>query len=724
VPDANGKSSVGFPTVRIAKRFLGRAALVVLILVVGVTVAAALYLKSLETSGQVPKGQLSQSVMWRVQLFGRKARGGVPDLTWSELWHMTRHQGGFGLGKFVNSGNSLDGSVSNGFDTNEDHEAGERIFRGRCAMCHGNDGGGWHGGPPLNHSGLKHGDSDLAIYKVLRDGVPGTAMISQTLPFEQRWQLVGYVRQLQMHGIGLGADRTPLNILVSPQKILTNGARPDEWLTYSGSIDGHRYTPLAQITPANVSQLRIRWIRQFDSAEPTIESTPIVVGGAIFYTTPPSNVVALDAKTGDVLWKYTRPVSVDVPTCCGRVNRGLAVLNNDVFLATLDGYLVCINANNGRVTWQTQVVDPANGYSMTMAPLIVNDSVVVGVAGGEYGIRGFLAAYDPDTGKQLWQFNTIPAPGEPGHETWQNDAWKTGGGPTWVTGDYDPSLDLIYWGVGNPSPDFSGDPRPGDNLYTNSVIALHGSTGKLAWYFQFTPHDEHDWDSAQTPVLADILINGQKQKVICWANRNGFYYVLDRATGKFFAGTPFVTLNWAKGLDSTGRPILADANEVSSSGRVTKPGVGGGTNFENPAYDQSKGLFFVPASEGASVFTKAEDVRRGDQGYYGGSGGSFIEPPTPVVRALDVATGKKVWEYYSPPLKDSGYYFSGLLATGGGLVFGASGGSVFAVDSATGREVWRVFLGGDTRAAPISFTIDGKQVIAVSAGRSLFLFGF
>jgi alcohol dehydrogenase (cytochrome c) len=405
------------------------------------------------------------------------------------------------------------------------------------------------------------------------------------------------------------------------------------------------------------------------------------------------------------------------------VNRGLAVLGQHLYLASLDGYLVALNANTGRMVWETKVADYSQGYSLTGAPLIINRSVFVGVAGGEYGIRGFLAAYDPETGRQQWRFNTIPGPGEPGHETWQNAAWRTGGGPAWVTGSYDPALDLLYWGVGNPGPDFSGDVRPGDNLFTNSVLALRASSGELAWHFQFTPHDEHDWDSTQTPILADVSIGGTAHKAICWANRNGFYYVLDRVTGKFLLGTPFVEQTWAKGLDAAGRPILSEGGPFSNSGRLTRPGVGGGTNWQNAALDQSRGSIFVPATEGASVFTKSLDVRRGEGGFFGGSGGSFVEPPTPVVRALDVATGSRKWEHISPPLKDGVYYYSGLLATAGGLVFGASGGFLFALASETGQELWRVFLGGDTRAAPISFVIDGRQVLAVSAGRSLFLFG-
>ncbi len=512
---------------------------------------------------------------------------------------------------------------------------------------------------------------------------------------------------------------------MSSEQIRTAGSRTDQWLTYSGSLDGRRYTPLTEITPENVSRLRVRWIRQFGTSGSKIESTPIVVGGFVFTTEPPSDVVALDVRSGEVRWWYRRSLPDKLPIDTSATNRGLGVLGNVLFLGSLDGVLVAINATNGSVIWQTAVVNPSDGYTMTGAPLIVNGSVVVGVSGGEYGIRGFLAAYDAETGRQQWKFNTIPGPGEFGHDTWKNDAWRTGGGPTWVTGSYDPSLDLLYWGVGNPAPGFNGDVRPGDNLFTDSVIALHASSGKLAWYFQFTPHDEHDWDATQTPILADILIKGVLRQVICVANRNGFYYVLDRTTGEFLVGVPFVEQNWAKGLDSAGRPILSSDAKVTSSGRLTRPGVGGGINWQNAAFDDKSGLVFVPATEGASVFTKSPNPRRGELGFYPGSSGAAgaaDQPLEPVVRALDVATGAKKWEHFSPTWKESNGY-SGLLATGGRLVFGASGGFAFAIDSATGRELWRVFLGGDTYAAPISFTLDGRQVILVSAGQGLFLFG-
>jgi alcohol dehydrogenase (cytochrome c) len=660
---------------------------------------------------------------WRVQLSLRKAVGNVPELSWVELWTMMRRSGGFSLENMFINGSTLEAALANPYSQAEDLEAGQRIFRVHCVVCHGADATGSHA-PPLNRPGFKNGDSDLRIYEVLRDGVRNTDMVPANLSFVERWQVIGYVRDLQLHFADRDSVKSQPNIpKVTSKQIEAYESKSGEWLTYSGSLSGWRYTPLTEITPANVSNLRVRWIRQFRSDDIKYESTPLVVGDTIFLTVPPASVIALDAKTGNEIWTYERRLPVNLPVCCGRVNRGLAILGNSLFFGSFDGYLVAINALDGKVIWQTQVAKSSDGYSMTGAPLIVKDSVVVGVAGGEFGIRGFLAAFDAASGQRRWQFDTIPGPGDFGHKTWESDAWKTGGGSTWVTGSYDPSLDLVYWGVANPSPPFSGDARPGDNLFTNSVVALNASSGKLAWHFQFTPHDEHDWDSAQTPILADVLINGLERKVICWPNRNGFYYVLDRVTGEFLTGVPFVEQNWAEGLTATGRPILSKESNVTKGGRLLKPGVLGGMNWQPAAFDPRKRLIFVPAVENASVFTKSDPDKmvRGNTGMLLGSGGSIAEPPILTVRALDVVTGARRWEFLSP--HSELFDHSGLLATAGGVVFGASAGVLFALDSATGQELWSVPLGGHTLAAPISFTLDGQQVIAVLVGQALIVFG-
>jgi alcohol dehydrogenase (cytochrome c) len=693
----------------------------------GVIGAASLYwLQGSATSTADPalgsSGHVWSALLCREPLYLQKAKGELPDLSWAELWGLTRPGRGF----VCTEGSSLESSIQYSATASEDdRKAGARIFHERCSACHGVNGSGGPFAPSLTRSAYNHGDSDLAVYEILRDGIPGTGMQSADLTLLQRLQVVSYLKELQEQQSEPGkSGASRLAIQVSDERLRAAGANADGWLTYSGAYNGWRRAPLADISPANVAQLNLRWVKQFDIEDSNIEATPLVIDGTIFMVTDPGHVFALDAKTGAPIWEYKRPVPSGLHIEF-RVSRGLAAHGAMLFFGSLDGYLVAINANDGKVIWQTRVASPSEGYTMTGAPLVVNHSVVMGVSGGEFGVRGFLAAYDVSTGQQQWRFNTVPGPGEPGHETWGNDAWKSGGGATWNTGSYDPETDLLYWGVGNPSPGFSGDVRPGDNLFTDSVIALHASTGKLAWYFQFTPHDEQDRDSAQPPVLADLPVNSVVRKAILWPNRNGFYYVLDRLTGEFLTGTPFVDVTWAKGLTPAGRPILSNVAQVSTQGRSISPGVDGGTNWQNPAFDPRRGSIFIAANEGSSVFTKlpADRVARGQNGYYVGSGSSETEPPTRKVIALDAATGARKWEYVAPSDPPSGNPRSGLLSTEGGLVFGASGGDLFALDADTGRELWRRPLGGATKSPPISFELDGRQVVLVAAGRALFEFG-
>ena len=708
----------------IKKRAFRTLAAVILLGTIG---AAALYwrlasAKSAPDLDGVATENVWNSLLCRGQLYLQKAKGEVSDISWAELWGLTIP----GRGYHCIEGSSFESSLQFSTDASEeDRQQGARIFHERCSVCHGVDGSGTPFAPSLIRPQYNHGDSDLAIYKVLRDGIPGTGMQSTGLTLLQRLQVISHLKSLQTEKSEENKPQVSrLAIHVSAERLLAAGTNPDEWLMYSGSYNGWRHTPLAQITPASIAKLSIRWVKQFDISDANIEATPLVIDGTIFTTTDPDHVFAIDARTGGVIWEYKRTIPPGLPIEF-RVNRGLAVQGGTLFFASLEGDLVAINANDGKLLWQTLVASPSEGYTINVAPLAVNHSVVIGVSGGEFGARGFLAAYDVSTGQQQWKFYTIPGPGEAGHETWLNDAWRSGGGGTWITGSYDPSTDLIYWGVGNPSPGFSGDVRPGDNLFTDSVIALHAATGKLAWHFQFSPHDEQDRDSAQTPVLADLPIKGVVRKTICWPNRNGFYYVLDRVTGEFLAGAPYVEVTWATGLTPTGRPILSKVVQVSAEGRTISPGIDGATNWQNPAFDPNLASIFIPATESSSVFTKlpANSVARGQNGYYVGSGSSEVEPPIRKVVALDAATGARKWEYTAPSGIDSENGRSGLLSTEGGLVFGASGGVLFALDADTGREVWSRELGGKTKSPPISFTLDGRQVILVAAGRALFEFG-
>ena len=347
------------------------------------------------------------------------------------------------------------------------------------------------------------------------------------------------------------SDRTLAQ--VTSDRLLRASEEPQNWITYSGGYAGLRHSPLTQITPANVKNLELKWILP-NQVFGAWQSSPIVVDGMMYVTQRPNDVLAVDAKTGRVFWQYRYTVSPDARVCCGANNRGVAILGDSLFMGTLDGHLVAIDRTSGRSLWDVPVGDPKLGYSITMAPLIVKDKVLVGSGGGEYGIRGFIAAFDAKTGKELWRFYTIPGPGEKGHDTWSGDSWKSGGASVWVTPSYDPALNLTYWGVGNPGPDFNPDQRPGDNLYSDSVVALDPDTGALKWHFQFSPHDPYDYDSVQVGVLADLNWKGTPTKAILWGNRNGFFYVLDRTNGKFLSATPFVKVNWASGIDDKGRP--------------------------------------------------------------------------------------------------------------------------------------------------------------------------
>jgi alcohol dehydrogenase (cytochrome c) len=523
---------------------------------------------------------------------------------------------------------------------------------------------------------------------------------------------------------------------VSFDRILSANKEPRNWLTYSGNLFGQRYSELTQIRPDNVKSLEMQWAFQARSTE-KFETTPIVVDGKMYLTQAPNDIVALDAETGRTFWIYNYTPSTDARPCCGRVNRGVAILGDTLFMATLDSHLIAVDATNGHPIWNVEVASAKAGYAMTLAPLVIKDKVIVGVAGGEYGIRGYISAYDAKTGKEAWRFYTIPGPGEPGHETWAGDSWKHGGAPVWLTGSYDSSTNLTYWGIGNPGPDYNGKIRAGDNLYSDCVVALDADTGKLKWYFQFTPHDVYDYDSVQVPVLADMEWKGKPRKIMLWANRNGFYYALDRTTGEFLNGKPFAKVTWANGLDERGRPMRANLNNSSNSensGPAVYPGALGATNWYSPSYSPRTGLFYIPAWENyhANFVESSGDYAEG-KSYTGGTGRSSVqggvrgaqvmqrkqEDGFGVVRAIDAKTGELKWEYKMADLT-----MSGVLTTASDLMFtGSREGYFSALDARDGKLLWKISAGGDIAMGPMTYEVNGKQYVTFAAGSSLFTFG-
>ena len=533
---------------------------------------------------------------------------------------------------------------------------------------------------------------------------------------------------------------------VTPDRILHADKEPQNWLTFNGTYRSTHYTQLSQITPENVKHLELKWIFQTHWLDP-YEATPIVADG-VLYTTQGNDVVALDAETGRLYWIYRYTPAPDARLCCGRITRGLAIHGNTLYLAAVDAHLIAIDAHTGNPLWDTHVARVQAGYTMTGAPLVVRDHVIIGVAGGEYGIRGFLASYNAYTGKLEWKFYTTAGPGDPGADTWGNDSYKNGGGSVWLTGSYDPDTNLLIWGVGNAGPDYNGDVRPGDNLYTSSMVAIDADTGKLKWHYQANPHNEFDWDAVQTPLLVDMQWKGQLRKVLLWANRNGFFYVLDRTTGKFLLGTNFVKQNWNAGFDENGRPIMTPDSKSSDLGTLIFPDNQGGTNWYGTSYSPRTGLFYVNARDGFStLFVKGHGKYVEGENYNGRGvlpGTSPNSRPTPgpvgagpenylAVRALDPNTGERKWQY----ILNSGLSLnpfggwqtnagaSGILTTASDLLFvGGREGNLVALDARNGTETLAPRDGGSIPSSmdPISYSVNGKQYFAIDAGLSLYVF--
>lgn len=492
------------------------------------------------------------------------------------------------------------------------------------------------------------------------------------------------------------------------------------WPSYNGDYSGRRYSSLTEINAGNIGELRAAWAFHAGNSG-RLEVTPVVVNGMMFVTAA-NDAIALDARTGRVVWRHSRPISEGlIDDASGHLNRGVGVWRNRVYMETDNAHLLCLDARSGNLIWDVAYADWNKNYGATSAPLVVKDKVLVGTSGGDDGVRGFVAAYDALTGKLAWRFWTIPGPGEFGSESWPGKLYLHGGGTTWMPGTYDPQLNTIYWGTSNPAPDFEGEVRPGDDLYTDCVLALDPDTGKLKWYFQFTPHDLFDYDAVETPILIDATYRGVARKLLVTANRNGYIYVLDRTNGQFLSATPFVEkLNWAKGIDANGRPMLTSIVPTKDGTRIC-PGYAGATNWFAPSYSESAhSVYFMALEECENYFFRSQTFHEG-QGYYS-TGVKRIpgEISQKLLVAFNLETDAIAWKY---PQAGAGRSSGGTMATAGGLVFfGDDAGSFEAVEAQSGKPLWHFNAGQEMNASPMSYAIDGKQYVAIAAGSDVFSF--
>jgi alcohol dehydrogenase (cytochrome c) len=511
---------------------------------------------------------------------------------------------------------------------------------------------------------------------------------------------------------------------ITAQDLLDGFKNTSRWLMYSGDYTGRRHSPLSQITPANVNRLAAQWTFQVENMVTGrgFEGSPLMLDGVLYVTGNNNTAWAIDVRTGRQLWRHRRQLPPGLTYGSANAsNRGFAILGDRLFMGTLDAHLVALDRTTGRVLWDIAVDDYKVGYAVTQAPLVIKDKLIIGIAGGDLPTRGFIDAYDPNTGKRLWRFWTIPGPGEPGSETWSDpELLSRGGGATWQTGSYDPELNLIYWGTGNPVPDYYGGDRQGDNLYTTSIVALDVDTGKLRWHYQFTPHDTHDWDSNHVPVLAEMSINGRARKVVMVANRNGFFYTLDRETGEFLVGKPFTSTSWAREIGKDGKPIVLNLG-VATPGKepACVPDYRGGTNFNPPSYDPSLQLFFVMARETCAIYTPEKQEMVPGRVFMSGGMRKLPEPDYSALRAIDPRTGEIKWEH-----KFTLSSLAGVMSTASGLVFaGDQDGYFNAFDGRSGKLLWRYRTGAPIHgAAATTWMLDGRQYVLIPAGMTITAF--
>ena len=527
--------------------------------------------------------------------------------------------------------------------------------------------------------------------------------------------VVAFLLSLISVGGPVAEEASPEVPSITEEMLLNSQDDTDNWLMYGRNYRSWRYSPLEQINTKNVKKLVPKWAFQTGVFGGGFECTPIVVDGVMYITTPNSHIFAINARTGKEIWRYDYPLPDDLAICCGMVNRGVAIRGDKVFWTTLDAHLLALDAKTGRVLWDRVVGDPKNAESLTVAPLVVKDKVIVGISGAEYGIRGFIDAYYAETGEQAWRFYTVPSKDEPGGDTWEGDSWMTGGGSAWVTGSYDPELNLVYWGTGNPAPDWNGEVRKGDNLYTDCIVALDADTGKLKWHFQATPHDVWDWDGVSEPVLIDMEIDQKPVKALVQTNRNGYFYALDRTDGTYLFATTYCEVTWTERLDENGRPIVKPEAWTTEEGtdRIC-PGVPGGKNWPPTAYSPLTNLIYVPVIEECGSYHQGRVFYRKGLPYLGSGMTAEDEgkQKSGHLSAIDVSTGDIKWKYKTRyPL------WGGCLATAGGLVFtGDPEGKFMAFDAKTGELLWDFQTGSGIHGPPITYAIDGVQYIAIPSG--------
>ena len=645
-----------------------------------------------------------------------------------------------------------------------DPRAGEAIFfgKGGCSSCHMMRGRGGLNGPDLTNAGL-----DLTLAEIeqsirnpdarrkpgyqvvtaeLRSGGVVRGFLRNESTFDMQIQSFDGKLHLLTRAETVAVRREPKSYMPPGEvnadllAFLTNPPAPRErpaetsgwneilhpkagdWPTYHGQLGGNRSSSLTEITPANVNQLAPRWIFPIPSAR-RLEGTPVAVDG-VLYVTNVNEAWALDGANGREIWHYARPRSQGlVGDAASGINRGVAVLGDRLFMVTDNAHLIALHRLSGALLWDVEMADSAKHYGATSAPLVVNDLVVSGISGGDEGVRGFLAAYRASTGERVWRFWTVPAPEDPAARTWNGKAeLEHACASTWLTGTYDHETGTLFWPTGNPCADYNGDERQGDNLYSDSVLALEPATGRLKWHFQFTPHDTHDWDATETLMIVDAPYQGRDRKLLLEANRNGFFYVLDRTNGQFLSATPFVhALTWASGIGQDGRPLLLPGSDPTPQGARVCPAVEGASNWMSTAFLPASGLFYVMALESCNIFSKTPQVwKKGESFYGGGTRKAAGEPPRKYLRAIDVQSGKIAWEVLQTGPANT---WGGVLATVTGLVFYCDDSGAFAsVSAKTGEPLWDMQLNASWHSSPMTYTAKGKQYIAIATGSEIVSF--